>query len=159
MDFQFVRKIFWKNFNLLRIQDIFLKIMDSIKFYGLNNQFLMDFYFWKSVFSWISCLGYLNLIGIPFWEMYFLMNFPIRVFEFQWISNFWTRYSIDWWLVETHFQWISYFGNIHIQSISSTGNCQNCLHDDEDIVFDDDDKNSKWPILKLQPQDCAWWQI
>ena len=125
MDFQFVRTNFWKNFNLLRIQDIFLKIMDSIKFYALNNQFLMDFYFWKSVFSWISCLGYLNLIGIPFWEMYFLMNFPIRVFEFQWISNFGTRYSIDFWLVETHFQWISYFGNIHIQSISSTGNCQN----------------------------------
>ena len=81
MDFQFVRTNFWKNFNLLRIQDIFLKIMDSIKFYALNNQFLMDFYFWKSVFSWISCLGYLNLIGIPFWEMYYLMNFPIRVFN------------------------------------------------------------------------------
>ena len=113
------------NFNLLRIQDIFLKIMDSIKFYALNNQFLMDFYFWKSVFSWISCLGYLNLIGIPFWEMYFLMNFPIRVFEFQWISNFGTRFSIDFWLMEIHFQWISNFGNIHFQSISSTVNCQN----------------------------------
>ena len=146
MYFQFVRTNFWKNFNLLRIQDIFLKIMDSIKFYALNNQFLMDFYFWKSVFSWISCLGYLNLIGIPFWEMYFLMNFPIRVFEFQWISNFGTRFLIDFWLMEIHFQWISNFGtrilidfwlmeihfqwisnfgNIHFQSISSTGNCQN----------------------------------
>ena len=29
--------------------------------------------------------------------------------------------------MEIHFHWISIFGNIHIQSISSTGNCKNPL--------------------------------
>ena len=79
----------------------------------------MDFHFWKWKFLWISFFRYLNLNGFPFLEIYILMNILFRIFEFQWISNFWTKFSMDFQILnkifnvfpnlEQSFQWISYY--------------------------------------------------